>query len=158
DLKPGNVLVAGSNGRATPKVIDFGVAKATAGRPTESTPFTGPSALIGSPADRSPGPAEVGAPGGGQRSDIFSPGVLVDELLTGSTPFDGERLRAASYEEMRRIIKEEEPLKPSAQLEKLSVRARRVGRSDCGRMAGVARGDLDWIVMKCLEKDRARRY
>jgi serine/threonine protein kinase/tetratricopeptide (TPR) repeat protein len=162
DIKPTNVLVAIQDGQATPKIIDFGVAKAINERLTERTLMTGFAQLVGTPLYMSPEQAELSPLGVDTRSDIYSLGVLLYELLTGTTPFEKDRVHAASYDELRRIFREEEPPRPSARLSTLAgdlattVAARR--RTDAGRLVQTVRGELDWIVMKCLEKDRNRRY
>ncbi len=161
DLKPSNVLVTLHDGRPVPKVIDFGVAKATNQQLTEKTLFTNYSQMIGTPLYMSPEQAEMSGLDVDTRSDIYSLGVLLYELLTGTTPFDRERLRDAPYDEVRRIIREEEPPKPSTFVDTLGqtrtmVAARR--KVDPQRFAQLLRGDLDWIVMKALEKDRTCRY
>ena len=161
DLKPSNVLVMLHDGKPVPKVIDFGVAKATSQRLTEKTMFTGFGQMIGTPAYMSPEQAEMSGLDVDTRSDIYSLGVLLYELLTGTTPFDEKRLRSAGYQEIQRIIREEEPPKPSTRLSTLkdtlaSVAAQR--HTEPGRLTRLVRGDLDWIVMKTLEKDRTRRY
>jgi serine/threonine protein kinase len=208
DIKPTNVLVAMQDGRPCPKIIDFGVAKAIGEQSlTEHTLTAGFAQMIGTPLYMSPEQAELSPLGVDTRSDIYSLGVLLYELLAGTTPFDKERLHSASYDELRRIIREEEPPRPSARLSSLSLRSKtrrgeeragvRVSRSgepsrtssdslplegragegvsaaetaaltttiathrrtDPRRLIQSIRGELDWIVMKCLEKDRNRRY
>ncbi len=163
DLKPTNVLVAMQDGKPAPKIIDFGVAKAIGEQSlTERTLTTAFAQMIGTPMYMSPEQAELSPLGVDTRSDIYSLGVLLYELLTGETPFDRDRLHEASYDELRRIIREEEPPRPSARLSTLkadlatTVAGRR--RTDARRLQQSVRGELDWIVMKCLEKDRNRRY
>jgi serine/threonine protein kinase len=161
DLKPSNILVAPHDGVPVVKVIDFGVAKALGQQLTDKTVYTRFAAMIGTPLYMSPEQAEVNQLDVDTRSDIYSLGVLLYELLTGTTPFDGERFRKAAFDEIRRIIKEEEPPRPSTRLTSLgatlTATAARRG-SEAGKLAGVIRGELDWIVMKCLGKDRNRRY
>ncbi len=161
DLKPSNVLVTLHDGVGVPKVIDFGVAKATNGQLTDKTLFTNFSQIIGTPSYMSPEQAELSGLDVDTRSDIYSLGVLLYELLTGATPFDKTRLREASYDEMRRIIREEEPLTPSAFVDALGEALTGLAhrrRVDPGGFTRLLRGDLDWIVIKTLEKDRGRRY
>jgi hypothetical protein len=205
DLKPSNILVTENDGKPVPKVIDFGIAKATEQKLTDKTLFTQFAAFIGTPAYMSPEQAAMTSLDIDTRSDIYSLGVLLYELLTGTTPFDTQELLKAGFDEMRRIIRETEPEKPSTRLatgmrgrkgekEKgrgvgappsppaaggegrgeegalsvrtaphpnpLPARASRGEGEEFGRV-GLAKPlstDLDWIVMKCLEKDRARRY
>ncbi len=171
DLKPSNVLVCLSDGRPVPKVIDFGVAKAVEQRLTERTIFTQIGQMIGTFEYMSPEQAEMSQLGVDTRSDIYSLGVMLYELLTGSTPLERQRLRAAGLNEMLKMIKEEEPPKPSVRLSELgrSGDARQAGSTELAQIAAarrteplklcpLLRGELDWVVMKCLEKDRARRY
>jgi eukaryotic-like serine/threonine-protein kinase len=145
-----------------PKVIDFGIAKATEGRLTDNTIYTQLHQFIGTPAYMSPEQAQMSGLDIDTRSDIYSLGVLLYELLVGSTPFDTRELMASGLDVMRQTIREKEPVRPSTKLatlqdEELTTTAKR--RSvDSSRLAHLLRGDLDWIVMKCLEKDRARRY
>jgi serine/threonine protein kinase/tetratricopeptide (TPR) repeat protein len=160
DIKPSNVLVSMQDGRAHAKVIDFGIAKATASKLTEKTLFTEHRALIGTPEYMSPEQAE-GSLDIDTRTDVYSLGVLLYELLTGTTPFSGKELRSAAYAEIQRIIREVEPPRPSTRIsantESLaSVAASR--HTEPKRLGALVRGELDWIVMKALEKDRQRRY
>ena len=160
DIKPNNVLVAEYDNRAVPKVIDFGVAKATAQRLTERTMFTEFGQVLGTMEYMSPEQSKFNQLDIDTRSDIYSLGVLLYELLAGSTPFEGKRLHAAAFDEMLRIIREEEPPKPSTRLSSIdtlpSVAANR--HTEPARLSKDVRGELDWIVMKALEKDRNRRY
>jgi serine/threonine protein kinase/tetratricopeptide (TPR) repeat protein len=160
DLKPSNVLVCLSDGQPAPKVIDFGVAKAVEQRLTERTMFTQCGQIIGTLEYMSPEQAEVSQPGVDTRSDIYSLGVMLYELLTGSTPLARQRLREAGLTGALKMIKEEEPPKPSTRLsgapEAAKVASAR--RTEPAKLAKLLRGELDWVVMKCLEKDRSRRY
>src|SRR5260370_37604061 len=162
DIKPSNILVTLHDGVPVPKVIDFGIAKATEGRLTEATVYTQLHQFIGTPAYMSPEQAEMSGLDIDTRSDIYSLGVLLYELLTGSTPFDAKELMAGGIDAMRKTIREKEPVRPSTKLatlqgEELTTTAKR--RSiDASKLAHLLRGDLDWIVMKCLGKDRTRRY
>jgi serine/threonine protein kinase len=162
DIKPTNVLVAIQDGQPTPKIIDFGVAKAINQQLTEHTLVTAFAQIVGTPLYMSPEQAELSPLGVDTRSDIYSLGVLLYELLTGTTPFDKDRLHSASYDELRRIIREEEPPRPSARISTLAADlATTVAehrRTDARRLRQTVRGELDWIVMKCLEKERNRRY
>jgi serine/threonine-protein kinase len=161
DLKPTNVLVTLHEGVAVPKVIDFGVAKATGQQLTEKTLFTNFAQMVGTPLYMSPEQAEMTGVDVDTRSDVYSLGVLLYELLTGTTPIDKERLKQAAFDEVRRIIREEEPPRPSTRLSTMGEQARTVSahrRSDPKQLGRVVRGELDWIVMKALEKQRARRY
>jgi len=162
DLKPSNILVTEQDGRAVPKVIDFGVAKAIEKPLTEKTLFTRFSQFLGTPAYMSPEQAGLGGLDVDTRSDIYSLGVLLYELLTGQPPLDPRQLRDASPEAVLKTIREVEPPKPSTRLSTLkpedltTVAARR--REHPQRLPRLVRGELDWIVLKALEKDRARRY
>jgi tetratricopeptide (TPR) repeat protein len=160
DLKPTNVLVAEYDNRAVPKVIDFGVAKATAQKLTERTMFTEFGQLIGTVEYMSPEQAKFNQLDIDTRSDIYSLGVLLFELLTGTTPFEKQRLETTPFDETLRIIREEEPPKPSTILGTSStlplIAANR--HTEPAKLSKEVRGELDWIVMKCLEKDRNRRY
>jgi tetratricopeptide (TPR) repeat protein len=162
DIKPGNVLVTMHDGLPVPKVIDFGIAKATSAELTQKTLFTEHRQIIGTPAYMSPEQAEMSGLDIDTRSDIYSLGVLLYELLTGTTPFASKELMSGGFAEMMRIIREVEPQKPSTRLSTLGKEATRTAQqrmaSDPRRLASILQGDLDWIVMKCLEKDRTRRY
>ncbi len=160
DIKPSNILVSTQDGRPYTKVIDFGIAKATQSKLTEKTLFTEHKALIGTPEYMSPEQAE-GSLDIDTRTDVYSLGVLLYELLTGSTPFNSTELRSAAYAEIQRIIREVDPPKPSTRLSNnadtiATVAARR--HTEPKRLGTMVRGELDWIVMKALEKDRQRRY
>jgi serine/threonine protein kinase len=162
DIKPSNVMVAVHDVTPVVKVIDFGVAKATGGQLTDKTVYTMFTQLIGTPLYMSPEQAGLSSLDVDTRSDVYSLGVLLYELLTGTTPFDRETLKQAGYDEMRRIIREEEPPRPSARLSTLhqahlSTIAEQRGLEP-RRLSQQVRGELDWIVMKALEKDRDRRY
>jgi len=162
DIKPSNILVSMQDGAPVPKVIDFGIAKATQQRLTEKTVFTALGDFIGTPAYMSPEQAEMSGVDIDTRSDIYSLGVLLYELLTGKTPFDPRELQARGLEAMRRAIREEEPRRPSTRLTtmeegELTTTAKR-RQTDAPKLVHLVQGDLDWIVMKCLEKDRTRRY
>ncbi len=176
DIKPSNVLVTLYDGRAVPKVIDFGVAKATSVRLTEHTLFTEHGQVIGTPQYMSPEQAEMSGLDVDARTDIYSLGVLLYELLTGTTPHDGERLRSVAYGEMHRIIREEEAQRPSIRVHTLAsangaakypssprssssiqeIASKR--HTDPVGLRRALRGDLDWIVVKAIEQDRTRRY
>ncbi|MCC5823099.1 MAG: serine/threonine-protein kinase [Phycisphaerales bacterium] len=161
DIKPSNVLVTLHDGRPVPKVIDFGIAKATNAELTQRTLFTEHHQVIGTPAYMSPEQAEMSGLDIDTRSDIYALGVLLYELLTGTTPFGKNELLERGLAEMLRIIREQEPRRPSTRLTGLGPEAARTAelrRVDARRLAGMLRDDLDWIVMKCLEKERARRY
>jgi WD40 repeat protein/serine/threonine protein kinase/Tfp pilus assembly protein PilF len=161
DIKPSNVMVTLHDGKPVPKVIDFGIAKATSHRLTEKTLFTKYAQMIGTPEYMSPEQAEMSGLDIDTRADIYSLGVLLYELLTGTTPFDAEDLRSKGYGEMQRIICETEPLKPSTKLSTMGEALTGVAehrKTNPDLLNKLVRGDLDWIVMKTLEKDRARRY
>jgi len=162
DIKPSNILVTLHDGIPVPKVIDFGIAKATQGKLTDQTLFTAFEQFMGTPAYMSPEQAEMSGLDIDTRSDIYSLGVLLYELLTGETPFDTKELLALGLDEMRRTIREKEPARPSTRLSTMvdaaltaTARHRQI---EPIRLASLIRGDLDWIVMKALEKDRTRRY
>jgi len=162
DIKPSNILVTLHDGVPVPKVIDFGIAKATEGRLTDATVYTQLHQFIGTPAYMSPEQAEMSGLDIDTRSDIYSLGVLLYELLAGSTPFDANELMASGMDAMRKTIREKEPMRPSTRFatlkgEELTVTAKRRS-ADTSKLMRQIQGDLDWIVMKCLEKDRTRRY
>ncbi|HVR35563.1 MAG TPA: serine/threonine-protein kinase, partial [Methylomirabilota bacterium] len=162
DIKPSNILVTLHDGVPVPKVIDFGIAKATEGRLADATVYTQLHQFIGTPAYMSPEQAEMSGLDIDTRSDIYSLGVLLYELLTGKTPFDAKELMSRGIDAMRLMIREKEPVRPSTRFatlkgEELTTTAKRRS-SDAPRLITLLRGDLDWIVMKCLEKDRTRRY
>ncbi len=160
DLKPSNVLIALYDGKPVPKVIDFGIAKATGQKLTERTLFTGFGVVVGTPEYMSPEQAELNQLDVDTRSDVYSLGVLLYELLTGTTPLERKQVDEGAVLEVLRIIREVEPPKPSTRLSTsaalASVAASR--NTEPGRLARQVRGELDWMVMKCLEKDRNRRY
>ncbi len=160
DIKPSNVLVTQYDGHPVPKVIDFGVAKATAQKLTEKTMFTAFGAVLGTLEYMSPEQAEMNQLDIDTRSDVYSLGVLTYELLTGTTPIDQHRLHQAAFTEMLRIIREEEPVRPSTRLSshKFPASMSFAGNNEPTKLASLVKGELDWIVLKALEKDRARRY
>jgi serine/threonine protein kinase len=162
DIKPSNILVTLHDGVPVPKVIDFGIAKAIEGRLTEQTLFTAYEQVIGTPAYMSPEQAEMSGLDVDTRSDIYSLGVLLYELLTGKTPFDGKELMKSGLDEMRRTLREKEPQRPSNILTTLhgtELKATAEHRhAEPPKLISLLKGDLDWIVMKALEKDRTRRY
>ncbi|HEV8061686.1 MAG TPA: serine/threonine-protein kinase [Gemmataceae bacterium] len=161
DIKPSNVLVASHDGVPVVKIIDFGVAKAVGQQLTERTLYTQFAQLIGTPLYMSPEQAGQSSLDVDTRSDIYSLGVLLYELLTGTTPFDKERFKEAGYDELRRIIREEEPPKPSTRISTVcqaATTASEKRRSDPRKLSRLFHGELDWIVMKALEKERNRRY
>jgi WD40 repeat protein/serine/threonine protein kinase len=162
DIKPSNILVTSHDGIAVPKVIDFGIAKATAGELTDKTVYTQFHQLIGTPAYMSPEQAEMNGLGLDTRTDVYALGVLLYELLVGQTPFDGGELANSGLDEMRRTIREKEPMRPStrvsAALNKRGLRQASADTLKAEDLVKALRGDLDWIVLKCLEKDRSRRF
>jgi serine/threonine protein kinase/WD40 repeat protein len=162
DIKPSNILVTVNDGMSVPKVIDFGIAKATQGRLTDLTLFTAFEQFIGTPAYMSPEQAVMTSLDVDTRSDIYSLGVLLYELLTGRTPFDNNELIHAGLDEMRRIIREKEPARPSTRVSTLLDADRttvaKQRQTEAPKLIHALRGDLDWIAMKALEKERTRRY
>jgi tetratricopeptide (TPR) repeat protein len=161
DLKPTNVLVSVSNGEPVPKIIDFGIAKAIGQKLTQQTFFTRFEQLIGTPAYMSPEQAEWGGVDIDTRSDIYSLGVLLYELLTGTTPFEKKTLARAALDEVRRMIRETDPPTPSLRLKGMGQQLKDVARqrqTEPATLTRLVRGELDWIVTKCLDKDRTRRY
>jgi tetratricopeptide (TPR) repeat protein len=162
DIKPTNVLVTQIDGAAVPKVIDFGVAKAINQQLTEQTLYTAHSQMIGTPLYMSPEQAQMSGVDIDTRSDVYSLGVLLYELLTGSTPFDKQTLKQAGFDEMRRIIREEEPPRPSDRISTLHAEALSTVSTqrniDSRKFSRQIQGELDWIVMQALDKDRTRRY
>ena len=158
DLKPSNILITVKDGEPVPKVIDFGIAKAIDQRLTDKTLFTRYEQMIGTPTYMSPEQAALSGVDVDTRCDIYALGVLLYELLTGTTPFDSETLRSAAFDEMRRMIREDEPPKPSTRLSRTVATADVSRKPHMKETVALLRGDLDWIIMKCLEKDRNRRY
>ena len=160
DVKPTNVLVTRQDGQPVVKVIDFGIAKAMGQQLTDKTLFTDFAQMIGTPLYMSPEQAELSGTDIDTRSDIYSLGVLLYELLTGSTPVSKDQLKQAAFDEIRRIIREDEPPKPSARISTTaaapSIAAQR--HTEPAKLTRLVRGELDWIVMKALDKDRNRRY
>ncbi len=167
DLKPSNILVSYQDNQITPKVIDFGIAKALHQKLSDQSLYTQQGQLIGTPEYMSPEQAEMGITDIDTRSDIYSLGVILYELLTGARPFESETLRRAGLAEIQRIIRETDPPKPSTRLASIvshqgdpdtATRIAHARRTELRSLSTTLRRDLDWVVMKCLEKDRARRY
>lgn len=160
DIKPSNILVTESDGEAIPKIIDFGIAKATNARLGEKTIFTEFRQMIGTPEYMSPEQAVHSATSLDSRSDVYSLGVLLYELLTGTTPFDSQRLRSAAYIEMQRIIRDEDPQRPSTRLSQSGTIGAVAGCRSIApdKLDSTLSGELDWVVMRCLEKAPGRRY
>lgn len=161
DLKPSNILVTQVENKAVPKIIDFGIAKAIASDSMDQSITTRFSTMVGTPLYMSPEQADGNGKDIDTRSDVYALGVLLYELLTGVTPFDENRLREAAYDELLHIIREEEPSRPSARIATLGTAAREIAesrRASAGTLGQLLRRDLDWIVMKALEKDRERRF
>jgi tetratricopeptide (TPR) repeat protein/tRNA A-37 threonylcarbamoyl transferase component Bud32 len=161
DLKPSNILIAIQDGKAVPKIIDFGVAKATAQSLTERTMYTELGVLIGTPEYMSPEQAEMSGQNIDTRTDVYSLGAILYELLVGALPFDPQELRRAGFDEIRRKIREEDPPKPSTKLSTMgdaSTMQAQKRQTEPSALIRQVRGDLDWITMKALEKDRTRRY
>ncbi len=162
DIKPSNVLVTLYDSHPVPKVIDFGIAKAVGTAFADHSVYTGFAQLVGTPMYMSPEQAEMTAQDVDTRADVYALGVVLYELLTGTTPFDGETLRQAGFDEMRRIIREDEPAKPSHRVTTMSAEKQSTlsgQRGVDGRQLGrQLQGGLDWVVMTCLAKDRTRRY
>lgn len=161
DLKPSNILVREVDGKPFPKIIDFGVAKAIAHRLTEHTVFTQVGVLIGTPEYMSPEQADLNQEDVDTRTDVYSLGVILYEMLVGALPFEPDELRRAGFDAIRRMIRERDPPRPSAKLSKLGDRASVIAanrRTEPRRLLASVRGELDWILMKALEKERSRRY
>ena len=161
DLKPSNILVTLVDDRPVPKIIDFGVAKATSQPLTEHTMYTSLGGFIGTPEYMSPEQAEVGSVDIDTRTDVYALGVILYELLTGVLPFDRHTLKDKSIDEIRRTIREFDPPRPSARITQLAAAASDVARTrsaEPSHLRGLLRGDLDWITMRALEKERSRRY
>ncbi|PHS06952.1 MAG: hypothetical protein COA78_13845 [Blastopirellula sp.] len=162
DIKPSNVLIAEIDGAAVPKIIDFGIAKAMNQKLTDQTIYTQFSQMVGTPLYMSPEQVSMDTLDIDTRSDVYSLGVLLYELLTGKTPFDREIIKQSGFDEFRRVIREDEPQRPSAAISTLQAQALSTvaenRHGDPRKLCGELRGELDWIVMRALEKDRNRRY
>jgi non-specific serine/threonine protein kinase/serine/threonine-protein kinase len=161
DLKPGNILVVDVDGEPQPKIIDFGVAKATTQKLTEESMFTAIGELIGTPEYMSPEQAEITREDVDTRTDVYSLGVILYELLVGALPFDAVQLRRAGFLGIVKMLREEEPPRPSARFSTLGERATKIAErrsTEPKKLGSEIRGDLDWIVMRALEKDRNRRF
>ena len=161
DLKPSNILVTAQDDRVVPKIIDFGVAKAISQPLTEHTLYTSVAGFVGTPEYMSPEQAEAGGIDIDTRTDVYALGVILYELLTGVLPFDRHTLKDKSIDEIRRTIRESDPLRPSTRITQLAAASTDVARirgAEPSRLRSLLRGDLDWITMKALEKDRTRRY
>jgi serine/threonine protein kinase/tetratricopeptide (TPR) repeat protein len=161
DLKPSNILVADVDGKPQPRIIDFGVAKATTQKLTEKTMYTAMGQLIGTPEYMSPEQANLTVEDIDTRSDVYSLGVILYELLAGALPFEPTELRKAGFEGILRLLREKDPPRPSTKVSSLGERTTEVAanrRTEPRRLVSQLRGDLDWIVMRSLEKDRNRRY
>ncbi len=161
DLKPSNLLVTMQDDRPVPKIIDFGIAKATSQPLTEHTLHTSLGGVIGTLEYMSPEQAEMGGMDVDTRTDVYALGVILYELLTGVLPVDRQRLISSALDEVRRTIREAEPPRPSTRVTEVRGTSEAVAKSrgtEPGRLAGLLRGDLDWITLKALEKDRTRRY
>ncbi len=159
DLTPNNVLVTVQDGKATAKIIDFGLARATDHRLTEKTVFTEQGVILGTPEYMSPEQAGLASLDIDTRTDVYTLGVILYELLTGELPFSREELRRAGYDGMCKTIREKEPDKPSTRITKTgTAKVATLRRTESERLLKRLRGDLDWVVLKCLEKDRTRRY